>query len=129
MKNAVALKSKKVQKGTRYIQGKVYFSIFVFSCLSSIKLCLRFLLICFAWSIKGFYQSSLGNKGDFRVIMNVSPIILGKNFKKLRHGFVHERALIISTSISYWHGKTLLPFWLQMKRPENAFLTLIMNYR
>ena len=109
------------QKGIRYIQGKVYFSIIVFSCLSSLKLCLRFLLICFAWSIKGFYQSSLGNKVDFRVIMNVSPIILGKNFKKVRHGFVHERALIITTSISYWHWKTLVPFWLWMKRPENVF--------
>ena len=67
------------QKGTRYIQGNVYFGIIVFSCLSSTKPCLRFLLICFAREIKGFYQSSLGNEVDFRDIMNVSPNILAKN--------------------------------------------------
>ena len=61
------------QKGTRHIRGNVYFGIIVFSCLSSTKPCLRFLLICFAWEIKGFYQSSLGNKVDFRDIRNVSP--------------------------------------------------------
>ena len=27
-----------------------------------------------------------------------------------------------------YHWKTLAPFCLQKKRPENAFLTLIMNY-
>ena len=53
--------------------------------------------------MKGFYQSSLGNEIDFRDIMNVSPNILAKNqnFKKLRHGFVDERALITTTLISY----------------------------
>ena len=40
---------------------------------------IRFLLACFAWKIKGFYQSSLGNKVDFKDIMNVSPNILAKN--------------------------------------------------
>ena len=60
------------QKGTIYIQGNVYFDI-IFSCLSPTKLCLRFLLNCFLWEIKGFYQSSLGNEIDFRDIMNVSP--------------------------------------------------------
>ena len=39
------------QKGTRYIRGNVYFDIIVFSCLSSTKSCLRFLLICFIWEI------------------------------------------------------------------------------
>ena len=67
------------QKGTRYIRGNVYFGIIVFSCLSSTKPCLRFLLICFAREIKGFYQSSLGNEVDFTEIMNVSPNILAKN--------------------------------------------------
>ena len=63
-----------------------YFGSFVLSHLSSTKLSLRFLLICFAWEIKGFYQSSLGNEVDVRDIMNVPPNILAKNwyFKKLR---------------------------------------------
>ena len=119
------------QKGTRYIRGNVYFGIIVFSCLSSTKPCLRFLLICFAREIKGFYQSSLGNEVDFRDIMNVSPNILAKNqnFKKLRHGFVDERALIVTKLISSCHWKILVPFCLRKKRPEKAFLTLIVNYR
>ena len=119
------------QKGTRYIRGNVYFGIIVFSCLSSTKPCLRFLLICFAREIKGFYQSSLGNEVDFTDIINVSPNILAKNqnFKKLRHGFLDERALITTTLISSCHYKTLVPFGLRKKWPENAFLTLILNYR
>ena len=119
------------QKGTRYIRENVYFGIIIFSCLSSTKPCLRFLLNCFVREIKGFYQSSLGNEVDFRDIMNVSPNILAKNqnFKKLRHSFVDERALITTTLISSCHWKTLVPFCLRKKRPENAFLTLIVNYR
>ena len=52
------------QKCTSCIQENVYFGIIIFSCLSSTKLCLRFLLNCF--EMKGFYQSSLGNEVDFR---------------------------------------------------------------
>ena len=110
---------------------KLTFSKLVFSCLLPTKFCLGFLLNCFAWEIKGFYQSSLGNQADFRDIMNVSPNILARNqnFKKLRHGFVDDRALITTKLISSCHWKTLVPFSLQKKRPENVFLTLIVNYR
>ena len=48
------------QKGS-YIRGNVYFGIIVFSCLSSTKSFLRFLLICFNREIKYFYQK-LGNE-------------------------------------------------------------------
>ena len=41
------------QKSTRYIWENDCFGIIVFSCLSTTKLCLRFLLICFVWEIKG----------------------------------------------------------------------------
>ena len=118
------------QKGTRYIRGNVYFGIIVFSCLSSTKPCLRFLLICFDREIKGFYQSSLGNEVDFMDIMNVSPNILAKNenFKKLRHGSVDKRTIITTALTSSCHWKTLVPFCLQKRRPEKAFLTLIVNY-
>ena len=47
--NALALKSKKI--ATKYIRENVYFGIIIFSCLSSTKLCLRFLLNCFAREI------------------------------------------------------------------------------
>ena len=118
-------------RGTRYIRENVYFGIIGFSCLSFTKPCLRSILTCFAGEIKGFYQSFLGNEVDFRDIMNVSPNILAKNwnFKKLRHGFVDERALITTTLISSCHWKTLVPFCLRKKRPKNAFLTLTVNYR
>ena len=119
------------QKGTRYTRGNVCFGIIIFSCLSSTKLYLRFLLNCFVREIKGFYQSSLGNEVDFRDTMNASPNILAENwnFKKLRHSFVDERALITATLISSCHWKTHVPFCLRKERPENAFLTLIVNYR
>ena len=63
--------------------------------------------------------------------MNVSPNILAKNenLKKVRHGFVGERALITTSLISCFHCKTLVPFCLQRKRPENAFLILKVTYR
>ena len=46
----------------RYIRENAYFGIIIFSCLSSTKMYLRFLLNCFVRQIKGFYQSSLGNE-------------------------------------------------------------------
>ena len=67
------------QKCTRYIRGNVYIGIIVFSCLSSTKLCLTFLLNFFARKIKGFCKSSIGNEVDFRNIMNVSLNILAQN--------------------------------------------------
>ena len=42
------------QKGTRCIRENLYFGIVVFSCLSSTKPCLRFLLNGIAREIKGF---------------------------------------------------------------------------
>ena len=118
------------QKGTTYIWGSIYFGIIVFNSVLSRKACLRFLSVCFAREIKGFYQSSLGNEVDFRDIINISPNILAKNYnlKKLRYSFIDERTLITTTLISSCHWKTLIPFCLQKKRPENPFLTLIVNY-
>ena len=112
------------QKGTRYIRENVFnFGIIVFSCLSSAKPCLIFLLNCFVREIKAFYQSSLGNEVDFR---DVSPNIY---IKKVRHGFLDQRVQITMTSISFCHWKTLVPFCFRKKRPENAFFTLIVTYR
>ena len=118
------------QKGTTYIRGNTYFGFIVFSCLSSPKPCLRFLLVCFAREVKGFYQNSLGNEVDFTNIIHVFPNTLAKNqnLKKLRHGFVDERAMITTTLLSSCHWKTLAPFCLGKKRPEKVFLTLTVNY-
>ena len=102
------------QKGARYIRENIYFGIIIFSCLSSSKACLRFLLNCFVQEIKGFYQSSLRNEVNFRDIVNVSPYSLDKtwNFKQMRHYLVDERALITETLISSCQWKTLVPFCL-----------------
>ena len=51
-KNLKKFTSFEEQKGTSYVWGNVYFGIIVFSCLSSTKPCLRFLLICFVREIK-----------------------------------------------------------------------------
>ena len=63
--------------------------------------------------------------------MNVSLNILAinLNFKKLRQGFVDERAMITTTLMSSCHWKTFVPFCLRKKRPENVLLTLTVNYR
>ena len=100
-RNALPLKSKKVQD--------IFGEIIILAILSSAVICLqnylRFLLIRFAWEIKDFHQSS-----SVRDIMNISPNILAKiqNFKKLRHGFVDERALMTTIFISSCHWKTLV---------------------
>ena len=65
-------------KGTRYI-GETFILALLSSAVFRVQNCLRFLLICFAREIKGFYQSSSGNKVDLTDIMNVSPNILAKN--------------------------------------------------
>ena len=126
-RNALALKSKKVQG----IFGNIFMLALSSSAVFRLQNCLRFLLCCFVGEIKGFYQSSLGNEIDLKNIINFSPNILAKNenFKKLREAFVDESALITTTLISSCHWKTLVSFCLQRKRSENAFLTLIVNYR
>ena len=63
--------------------------------------------------------------------INVSPNILTKNqnFKKLRHGFVDERALITKAFKIFLSLENPCTFLLPKKKTENAFLTLIVNYR
>ena len=63
---------------------------------------------------KKLLSGFLGNEVDFRDIMCVSPNILAKNLnlKKLRHGFVDERAMITTRLISSCHCKTLVPVCL-----------------
>ena len=97
------------QIGTRYIRRNIYIGIIVFSCLSSTKVCLRFLLNCFVREVKDLCQSSFGNEVGFRDIMNVSLNLLTKSqhFKKLKHCFVEERGMIKTTLISSCHWKTL----------------------
>ena len=85
------MKSKKVQG----IFEKTFILALLSSAVFRLQNLVSFLLNCFVWDIKGFFQSSLGNEVDFRDMI-VSPNILAKNenLKKLRHGFVDERALI-----------------------------------
>ena len=127
-RNVLALKSTKVQvySGKRLFWYCYLQLSFVYKTLSHISF-----KLFFVGEIKGFYQSSLGNEEvDFRDIGNISLSILAENwnFKKLRPGFADERPPITPTLLSYYHWKTLVPFCLRKKRPENAFLTLIVHY-
>ena len=56
-------------------------------------------------------------------VLKVSQKILAQNqnFKKLRHGFVDEKAMIRTTLKSSCHWRTLVPFSLQKKKLEIAF--------
>ena len=77
------------QKGTRY----------VFGCLLSTNPCLRSLLICFSWEIKGFFQSFLGNKVDFTDIMNTSSNILVKiKLSKTETRFCRQKSIFHTNS-------------------------------
>ena len=84
-----------------------------------------FFLICFAQKLIDFCQTSFENKVDFRNIMNVSPNTLAKNqnFKKLRHGFADERAMITTTLISSCQWKTLTFLLAKEKTLKRAFNT------
>ena len=57
--------------------------------------------------------------------MNVSPNTLAKNqnFKKLRHGFADERAMITTTLISFCQWKTLTFLLAKEKTLKRAFNT------
>ena len=59
-------------------------------------------------------------------MMKVSPKIsaLNQNFKKLRHGY-NDVNIITNIFLSL---EALVPFCLRKKKPENAFLTLTVNY-
>ena len=56
-------------------------------------------------------------------VLKVSQKILAQNqnFKKLRHGFVDEKAMIRTTLKSSCHWRTLVPVSLQKKKLEIAF--------
>ena len=115
------------QKGTRYIQGNVYFGIIVLSFLLSAKPLLRFFLLCITQKIKGFYQSSLGNEVDFRDIRTVLQISLLKiKISKSWDSFVDERALITTALIfsCYWKTYYLYPY-----KRKDLMLTLIVTCR
>ena len=68
-------------------------------------------------------KRSLENEVDFRNIMNVSSNILAKNqnFKKQRHGFVDESALITTTLTSSCHWKTLYLLTCERKDLKTHF--------
>ena len=126
-RNVTALKSKKVQSifGKRSFWYYYLQLSFVYKTVSQIS----FKLFCLG--DKRLLSEFLRKWAWFKGHTERFPKYLVKkwNFKKLRHGFVDERALITTKLISSFHWKTLVPFCLQKKRPVNAFLTLIVNYR
>ena len=104
------------QNGTRYIRGNVYFGITVFSCLSSTKLYLR-------------------SQISFNLFCSGDKRLLSEFLTKWRWCQGHKERFpkwLGNIKISKnWDLslETLVAFWLWKKRPENAFLTLTVNYR
>ena len=47
----------------------------------------------------------------------------------MKQGFVDKRTMITTVLTSCCHRKTLAPFCLRKKKPENSFLILTVNYR
>ena len=119
----------KSKKGKSYIWGNIYFGIIFFSCLSSSMSQISFNLFCSG--DKKLLSEFLRKWVWFHEHNERFPNILAKNwnFKKLRHCFVDEIAMIITTLTISCYWKTLVPFCLRKKRPENAFLTQTVNYR
>ena len=99
--------------------GKRFFGIMVFSCLSSTKPCLRFLLICFVREIKGFYQSSLENEVDFRDITNIPPQKKKKKSQKTETRFCRWKSTD-NNDVSVT-GKPFYPFSCKRKDLKKHF--------
>ena len=91
-RNAVALKSKKVQG----IFGKTF---------------ILALLPCFG--------NEVDLRDIMNVSLNI--MAENWNFKKLWQGFIDKWGMIKTTLVSSCHWKTLVTFCLRKKRPENAF--------
>ena len=114
------------QKGTMDIQGNCVILAIFSSAVIHLQNRFSDSFNLFCSGDKRLLSESLGNEVDFRYIMNVSPNILAK----LRHSFLDERALATMTLRSSGHWKTLVHFFAcKKKRPENVFLTIIVNYQ
>ena len=111
------------QKGTRHIRGKAFFGIIVFSRLSLISFNLFFS------GDKRLLSEFLREWGWFHGHNERFPKYLGYKlkFQKSETPFADERATITRTWTFSCHWKIL--FCLRKKRPENAFVTLTVNYR
>ena len=119
------------QKGTRYIWGKVYFGIIVFTCLSSTKPCLRFLLICFCSWDKKLLVEFLRKWGLFQGYNERFPKYLDwkLKFQKPETRFCRWKSTDNNhILVSSCHWKTVVTFCLRKERTEKAFLTLIVSY-
>ena len=118
------------QKVTRYIWGNIYLDIIVFCCPWSTKPCFRFPITCFVWETKGFYQSSLGNEIDFTDVINISPNILVKiKIKKNWDTVLYMKEQWLQQHECLPVTRKPMYLFLCKKKPENAFLTLTVNYR
>ena len=84
------------QKGTEYILEA--FILTLSSSAVSTKPCLRFLLICFAREKKAFIR--FPHEMGLMVKVSTKISAQNQNSKKLRHGFVDERAMNAITLIS-----------------------------
>ena len=116
-RNALALKSKKVYSGKSLLWHYYLQLSFVYKTVSQIS----FNLFCF--EDKGLLSEFFRKRVNFRDIMNISPNILAKNqnFKKLRHGFVDEKAQIKTMLKFSCNWKTFVSFACEKKDLKTHF--------
>ena len=109
--------------------GKVYCHIIALSCISCTKPYLVFLLICFAQKIKGLDFMRKWGWFHGHVIRFTKNLSSRLKHQKTKIRFCRSKNNVTTTLISSCHWKTLVPFNLRKKRPENAFLKLTVNCR
>ena len=119
------LLGKKIWKNALVLKGKtgqgIFEETFVLALLSSTVFPLQNRVSefsnLFCSRNKSLLSEFLRKWGWFQGHNKLFPNILAKNwnFKKLRHGFADERALITTALISSCHCKTLVPFAWERK--------------
>ena len=110
------------QKSTRYIWKNLYLPLsFVYKTVTQIS----FKLFCSG--DKKILSEFLRKWGWFQGYNECFPKYLGEKFQKTETRSCRGKSTD-NNNISSCHWKILAPFCLRKKRPENAFLTLIVNY-
>ena len=72
------------------------------------------------WRLE-FGKGGLELRGLIVNVRNTKMMVISEN--------VGKREMITTILISSCHWETFVPFYVQKKRPENAFVTLTVNYR
>ena len=134
----------KEEKGTSYIQGNVYFGIIFLALFLALFWHFGICLFQLSFVYKTVSQISLNLfcSGDKRLLSEFFPkwgwfhehnerfpnILAKIKFSKTETCFCRWKSNDYNKNDYSCHWKTLVPFCMRKKRPENAFLTLTVDY-